>query len=126
MGPLVDERGMVASWLFRVVIVFALFGIIVFDAGAMAVNYFSLDSSANEIVYALRSDDTVASNPTRLQEQARALASEEGARLVRAGVDTQGVLHVRIRRAAKTLVAQRIDALDKFTTPSASARASTN
>ena len=117
---------MVASWLFRVVIVFALFGVIVFDAGAMAVNYFGLDSSANEIVYALRSDGTVASNPTRLQEQARALASEEGARLVRAEVDAQGVLHVRIRRAAKTLVAQRIDALDKFTTPSASARASTN
>ena len=108
-----DDRGMVASWLLRVVLAFAVFGLVIFDDGAMTVNYFGLDSSANDILYTLRSDAAVLSNPTQLQQRAAELAAEDEAQL-----------HVRIRRRAKTLLAQRFEALDDLTTPAVSAQTS--
>ena len=119
-----DDRGMVASWLLRVVVAFAVFGLVIFDAGAMTVNYFGLDSSANDILYALRSDTAVLSNPTQLQQRAAELAAEDEAQLVRANVDSKGWLHVRIRRRAKTLLAQRFEALDDLTAPAVGAQTS--
>ena len=120
-----DARGMVAAWLGRVFLVFVVAGTILFDTGAATVNYLGLQSSAEDIAFALRADSAVTSSPSALEERARALASEAEARLVGAEVDRQGVLRIRIRRPAKTLLAHRFDAFRRFTRPVAVARADT-
>lgn len=125
MDLVADARGMVAAWLGRVFLLFAVAGTILFDAGAVTVNYLGLQSSAEDMVFALRTDSDVLTSPVALEERARALAVEAEARLVSAEVDAQGVLRVRIRRAAKTLMAQRVDALDAVTRPAVTARVNT-
>ena len=113
---------MVAGWLFRVVLSFAVVGVLLFDAGAIAVNYLALDSTADDIANALETDLESVANRSALREHAQVLAEEARARLLKAEVDPQGVLRLRVRRPAKTLLAHRVDALKKWTRPIANAQ----
>jgi hypothetical protein len=123
-----DERGVVAEWLLRLLVSAAVLGVMVFDAGAIAVNYVTLDGTANDIAVDL-STEVVATNGAVvdrvLAARAEELAGGADARLLEVSVDDQGVVHVRIARSANTLVVKRIASVRSWGRAEAEGRAST-
>ncbi len=105
-----DERGLIVGWLVKLLIGFVIVGVILFDAGVIIVNFFTLDSKAQEIAIAVTTG-SVGENLTeqQIQERARELAREAEARLVSVEYDSTA-RHVRVtlRRRADTLVVGRI------------------
>ena len=128
MGIWKNERGVVLDWLTRVVLVLAFFAIIIFDGASIAVNALGLSSTADDIAAAVSTDTTgtTVGTPVEVVEEAEALAAQAGARLVKAELDLQGVVHIKLRRTAKTLIAGRISALEQWVRATASGRASTD
>ena len=47
-----DERGILVSWLVKLLLGLAIAGLLLFEVGAIAVNTFTLSSSANDIAIA--------------------------------------------------------------------------
>jgi hypothetical protein len=117
----------ITGWLFRLVVVFAVVAVILFDAGSAVVNFFSLDSEAEEIAVSLATavtnHEVPTDNPQVLKDRAKKLAEAAGARLVRAEIDAEGVIFIRLRRTANTLVLGRVSALERWTRATADARA---
>lgn len=105
-----DERGVIVSWLVKLLAGFAVVSVVLFDAGSIAVNFFGLDSTADEIAVAvslgIRSGQPV--DQRALDAEAIALAEEADAKLVKVEVDTEGRVHVHLKRVAKTLVIRLI------------------
>jgi hypothetical protein len=129
MNTLRNERGMIVNWLLKVVLALMLSGIVLYDAGAVIVNYVTLDSSAEDIARELATDMTAtASVPvaTTVADEARLLAREAGARLVGSRVDPDGMVHVKVRRTARTLLVRRIDAVRRWGRAVATGRARTS
>ncbi len=123
-----DERGVVAEWLLKIVIAFAVAGVLLFDAGAIVVNYVTLDSTANDIAIALSTEvasANMALNDPRLRMRAEELAGDAGARLLGVSIAPDGVLRIRLAREADTVVVSRIDALQRWGRAVAGATAST-
>ena len=132
-----DERGIVADWLVKLVIGFAIFGVIAFDAGSILVNYFTLDSGANDVAIAVSTtvgSSSAASNYTPAEIRDLALAevnSEdggvEGAKVLKEGtdIDEAGVVRIRLRRVADTLIVKRISAIAKWARATADGQAGT-
>jgi hypothetical protein len=129
MRVLRDERGLVVSWLVRIFIGLALASIVIFDAGSIVVNHIGLQQAAEDMANALASEDfslrpTV--DMTEFQDEAERLAAESDAHLVKATVDSEGVVHVKLRRSADpTILVGRIDALNSWTRATAKAEAKT-
>ena len=110
-----DESGVVLSWLVKVLAIVALLGVVIFDAGSLAVNYFGLDSRADEIAFeaALLFDGPGAPSQRDLEDEVRKLARGSGARTLEV-TTTEGKLRIRIRRRARTLIVSRIDFIKKW------------
>ena len=110
-----DERGVLVSWLVRLVIGLAIAGVILFEAGAIAVNTFTLSSTASDIAVALSTSAAQSGgNPSdsQLEIEARDLAKEAGAKVVSIELDRNArVVHVTLRRRADTLLIQHFDAI---------------
>ena len=128
MSALSNERGVILDWLGKTVLLMALFGVLLFDGASVTVNHLGLASTAEDIAAAVSTDVTGSStaDPVAVEDQARLLAREAGARLVLAELDAQGVVRVKLRRQAKTLILGRISATEEWTRATASARAATN
>jgi hypothetical protein len=129
MRALRDERGVIVSWIAKLVAGLAVGSVVLFDAGAIAVNYVGLDSTAEDIANALSADVAGAGAPVssaQLEASAAEAARAAGARVVRVEIDPQGFLHLRLKRAAKTLLASNIDSLRKWTRATATATAATS
>ena len=112
-----DERGVVVSWLVRLVLGLAVAGLILFEVGAIAVNTFTLSSTAGDIAIALSTSAAQAGaggpSETQLQNEGRALAQEAGARLVSIEIDrNERIVYVTLRRRADTLLVQRFNAIE--------------
>jgi hypothetical protein len=119
------ESGIVASWLAKIVIGIAIFGVIAYDAGSILVNYFTLDSGADDLAIAMSLDITRSNANQFTDSEVFDLAKEivadpdegvEGAKVVRNGthIDDQGVIHVKLRRSADTLIVERIGAIEDW------------
>ncbi len=120
MKVLRDESGIVVSWLVKLVVGLGLAGLLLFDAGSIAVNFFGLDSTARDIAIAVST--TVVNDPatrsgviscTRgstlpMCVQARELAREANARLAKAELDPEGIVRIKLKRTASTLLVSRI------------------
>ena len=123
-----DEHGIVVSWILQILLVVALVGGVLFEAGSIAWNYFGVESAADEI--ALELSDTIeqsrVTTPQLVQQEARRLARERGARLVGQVVFTEDSIELKIRREANTLVIGRIDATADWAVASATGSASTS
>ncbi|MDQ3958412.1 MAG: hypothetical protein M3273_08840 [Actinomycetota bacterium] len=138
MRPMLrDERALITSWLIRLLVGLALVGVVLFDAGSIVVNYLSLDSTADEIAVSVSTlvGSGSASVPNakcdrrsglQICREVQELAREAGARLVEASFDSEGVFHLTVRRAADTLIVERIGAIEDWGRATASARAATN
>ena len=114
-----DERGIIVSWLVKLVIALAIVGVVLFDAGAIAVNAFTLSSTAGDIATALsttvQQSGTASINENQLENQAQELADDAGAKLVSVTVDTNArIVKVRLRRSADTLIVRRVDPISKW------------
>ena len=120
---------MVLDWLLKVVLVGGLVAVIAVDLGAITVNRIGLASTADEIVAEMRT--SLASGAVdrfdipAMRSEAATLAAQAGAKLVYATLSPSGVLKVRLRRTATTLVVGRIDALRGYIRATANARATT-
>jgi hypothetical protein len=115
MVSLRDERGVIIDWLGKMLLVMAILGTIAYEAGAIAVNYFSLDSKANEIALEIATDlqdgALPENNDEAVETATRALAKEAGAKLVAYEYDRENDLfYVTLKRSANTLIVSRIDA----------------
>lgn len=132
-----DQRGIVADWLVKLVIGFVVFGVIIFDSGSILVNYFTLDSSAEEVAQDISLTVLNSGGPANFtDEEIFELAKThvqheedgvEGARVLRMGttIDEIGVVHVRLRRTADTLIVKRIGAIEKWARATADGQAGT-
>jgi len=132
-----DQRGIVADWLVKLVIGFAIFGVIAFEGGSILVNYFTLDSGADEVAVGV--SITVGASGTAsdyTDQEIRQLALAEvnaeeggvdGARVLKVGtdIDDTGVVHIRLRRIADTLIVKRIGAIAKWARATADGQAGT-
>jgi hypothetical protein len=112
-----DERGILVSWLVRLLLGLAVAGLVLFEVGAIAVNTFTLSSTASDIAVAVSttaaSSGAAGPNEGQLLSEAKELAKEAGARLVTLEVDrTDRVVHVTLRRRADTLIVQRFSAIE--------------
>ncbi len=128
MDNLRDERGVVGTWLIKLLIGTAVVAVVLFEIASIAVNFLGLDSTADDAAIALSRLVSSAPNgaapalrctPRTLTgppicEEAKKLADDADARLLLVEVDRSGVVHVRLRRAAKTLLVRRVDALDDW------------
>lgn len=132
-----DQRGIVADWLVKLVIGFAIFGVIAYDAGSILVNYFTLDSGADDMAIAVSTTVGAASTASQYtDDEIWRLAKTEvesedvgvaGARVVRVGtaIDDTGVVTIRLRRVADTLIVRRIGAIEKWARATADGQAGT-
>ena len=120
-----DESGILLNWLLKLVAILAVLGVIAFDVGSIVVNTVTLDGSARDVAIAVSIDvDQSASNfftDQQIFDMAVAQVNHEtegisGAKVLRngTGIDEDGVIHVRLRRKAKTLVTGLIGPLEKF------------
>jgi hypothetical protein len=118
---------MISGWLIRVVVIFAGVAVLLFDAGSIAINFFTLDNKAQEIAVSLGTSITNREiNPFNAREVTQAaeeIADDAGARLVKAELDDDGTVTVRIRRTADTLVIGRFKQLQDWVRATADARA---
>lgn len=109
-----DERGFIFGWLGKLIIGFVVLAIVVYDGGSILVNFFTLDSTADEIAVVLTTDETPGTlSITDLEPRARALAKEAGAHLVSITLDGD-IVHVTLRRRASTLVVGRIGPIEDW------------
>ncbi len=120
-----DERGVVISWLVKLLVAFAVAGVVLFDAGAIVVNSFTLSSTATDIANALATSAQqagAAPNENQLEIEGRQLADDAGAKLVDVTVDSAShVIEVTLRRKARTLIVGRVDAIAKWARATADA-----
>jgi hypothetical protein len=111
---------MVIGWLARLLVGLAVSALILYEFGAIAFNHVTLDGTANDIAREVASSlpQHNATAPASLTRVALPLAAtparEARARVVAISLDDRGVLHVRLRRPARTLLVRRIDALRKY------------
>lgn len=107
-----DERGIIVDWFGRLLLGFVVAALVLFEAGTILVNFFTLDNDADEIAVTVSAGISGARDvPEHIrEEEARELARERGARLVDFEIDGQErVVRVTLRRRAKTLLIHRID-----------------
>ncbi len=121
-------NGVVGEWLLRLGIWFAIAGVVLFDAGSIAVHFFGLDGKANDIAVIVSTGvgDGQYSTPTAIHDAAEQLAQEAGAKLKRAEVDPEGILHIKLRRTAPTLIVGKIGPIKDWAVLTAEATAHTN
>jgi hypothetical protein len=110
-----NDRGLIVNWLIKLIIGFALLAIVIYDGGSIVINFFTLDSKADEIAVQLTTNigpnDLVEST---LRAEALTLAKDAGARLVDLRVEGN-IVFVTLRRRADTMVIGRIGLIKDWT-----------
>jgi hypothetical protein len=123
-----DERGVVVSWIIKLLLGLAVFGAILFDAGSITTNYFGLQTTADEIAATMSTIERSgeAFNQRILEEGAAALAEEANAKLVSAEIDSQGIIRIRLKRKAGTLIVGNVGPIKSWGRATAGGQASTD
>ena len=122
-----DERGLILNWLMKILIFMGVVSFALFNAGAIAVNVVGLSSTADDI--AVEVSTTLAQGPSmqprELQAEASRLARRAGAKLVGVWVDDSRVLHVKLKRRARVVLIDDIDALRPYIVAKATGQSGT-
>lgn len=120
-----DERGLIMGWFGKMLIGFVVLGVAIFDGGSILVNFFTLDSRADEIAVELTTGVTPGSlSLSSIEPRAREAARASGARLISVTIEGN-VVRVTLRRKASTLVVGRIGPLEDWTRATADGQAGT-
>jgi len=117
MGVWRDESGLIVSWIVRLALFFAALAVVLFDAGSIAVNFFTLDAIADDIATQISANTVTEEsffNPQPLENEARELAQDNGARLAHFEVTRDGDISISLRRRASTLVVGKISAIEDW------------
>jgi hypothetical protein len=131
-----NEQGIIADWLVKLVIGMFLFGVILFDVGAILVNFFTLDSAADDVAVAVSTDVGAGEDNQFTDQEIFKLVKEvvaspdngvQDARVLRrgTGIDDEGTVTIRLRRVADTLVVGRIGAIEDWAKATTNGRAGT-
>ncbi len=132
-----DESGIIVSWFLKVALILVVIAVVGFDVGSIVVNTVSLSSSAEDVAVAVSvtvADSSATTfSDTQIYDLAVEVVEDEtngvaGARVVRKGtrIDEQGIVHVRLRRRADTLVTRFIGPLKKRAVAVVDGQAGTN
>ena len=120
-----DERGVITGWFVKLLIGFAVLGVVIYDGGSIMVNLFTLDSRADEIAIELTTGVSPGSlTLAALEPRAREAAKESGARLSSIRIE-DNIVYVELKRKASTLVVGRISFLEDWTRSTAQGQAGT-
>ena len=120
-----DERGLIMDWFVKLLIGFVVLGVVIYDAGSIFVNIFTLDSRADEIAIELTTGVSPSDlSLTTLEPRARELARESEARLISVTIEGS-IVRVQLRRRASTLVVGRIGLIEDWTRATADGQAGT-
>lgn len=125
----------------KVVIGLIIGGVILFDTGSIGVNFFTLDSTADEIANQVATDistgkfsdadvqalNTCTRRPTnnKVCTEIQNRVKEKSAKLLKVTLDLQRNLKIRIRRTATTLVVKHIGFIEDWATSTAEGEAAT-
>ncbi len=122
-----NERGVIIDWFIKIVVALALLAVVAYDGGSIVVNYFGADNVAEEIATTISTEIAGGTDMNNVQIEARArdLAKERDTRLIEATIDADGVLNIKVRKKADTLVIGRISALEDWAKATGEARATT-
>jgi hypothetical protein len=131
-----NEQGIIADWLVKLVIGMFLFGVILFDVGAILVNFFTLDSAADDVAVAVSTDVGAGEDNQFTDQEILTMVKEvvaspdngvQDARVLRrgTGIDDEGTITIRLRRVADTLVVGRIGAIEDWAKATTNGRAGT-
>ena len=122
-----DERGLITGFVIRMILGFAIMGVVLFDLGAIAVNFFSVDQNATTVaegvIEQIATNEIDVSRPKQVRRAARELAEKEGATLLEIEASRSAVT-VRLEKEAPTLIVQRVSAFEKWGIATAEVRAS--
>lgn len=120
-----DERGLITAWLVKLLVGFAVTAIVLYDAGSIAVNFFTLDSTADDIAVALipSGGRLEPSDIAEISKDAAALAAQSNAKLLDLDIEQDGIVRIKIRRRADTLVVKRIGFMRDWTRATAEGQA---
>lgn len=126
MKQLSNERGFIVSWLAKLAIGFAITALLLYEAGSIGINFFTLDSTADDIAVKLSTglQPGVTPRQDQLEADARALARESEARLMSVQL-VEGSVVVQIRRRADTLLVHKIGPIKDWARATAEGRAGT-
>lgn len=109
-----DQRGIILGWVIRIAVVLSVLGLFLYELGAITVNYFGLDTSADDIAVKLSS--RVIDSPiteTDLRNLGKTMARDVGAKLTRLKLDgAERTLSIVLTRKASTLLIDRIPAIE--------------
>jgi hypothetical protein len=121
---------MIGGWILKLAIAFVIAGVIIYDGASIVTNFFTLDNKANEIAIdlstAITSRELNANQTFELEKRAEEQAKESGARLLKAEVDRDGRVLVRLRRSADTLVVSRVGPIEDWARATADATSGTS
>jgi hypothetical protein len=131
-----NEHGIIADWLVKVVIGMVVFGVILFDVGAILVNFFTLDSAADDVAIAVSTDvgaaDVTQFTDQEIYQMVKGVVGSpdngvKDARVLRrgTGIDGDGVITIRLRRIADTVIVGRIGAIEDWAQATTNGRAGT-
>ncbi|MDQ3984994.1 MAG: hypothetical protein M3280_00615 [Actinomycetota bacterium] len=137
-----NDSGVVLNWLVKLILGLAIGGVVLFDAGSIVVNFFGLDSDADEVANLVATDiaggnlpesdlnaiEQCPKNPS-LNDTCRQLhrrARKKSAKLTEAHVDAKGNLKITLERTADTLIVEKIGPIEDWGEQSAEGRASIN
>jgi hypothetical protein len=124
-----DDRGIVINWLVKILIALAIGGVILFDAGSIAVNFFGLDGAADEIANQMATDVTTGKlniqDESGLKVEAQKEARKRDAKLTKFEIDAKGNIHIRLKRVAETVIVSRIPPIEDWAESTAEGQAST-
>lgn len=123
-----DERGVILNWIAKLAIILAVVGTLLFDMATVAVNFFGLDSAADEVAIELATElqagamnQTATTCSRRTQpgehgfcQRAAQLAKNNGARLMRAEFTTDQTVRIVLRREAKTIFVGKVGFLQRY------------
>lgn len=138
MNKTKDESGLILGWFLRVGLFLLVIAVALFDIGSIVVDRMTLSSSAEDVAVAVsitlsdRPGNTIVPDSVIYDMAVDVVKSEangvSGARVLRRGteLDEEGVVHIRLRRRAETLVADLIGPLKRFTVSTGNGQAGTN
>ena len=113
-----DERGIIISWLVKIIVMLAILGLVLFEAGAIIVATVGVDGTADVAAREAALEYGRQENLDAARKVATDKAKEGGGTLIDIKVASDGKwVVVTVERKAQTWLAQRIGPLKRFTNP---------
>ncbi|HEX9711319.1 MAG TPA: hypothetical protein VGB52_02065 [Actinomycetota bacterium] len=111
-----EERGIILSWIIKMLLSFAIFGVALFEAGAVIVSRVTVDRIAIDTAQEASLEYERTGSSSKAEALAARHAERNGAALVEFDVlDGGEVILVTIEKEAPTLFIDRIPGLKDFT-----------